>query len=146
MKEEASKTSGIGGGVWREEGTPGRWRPWPQLLLAALLAVSLTGCDPTTKTEDLMLKWGGVLNIEVATGLGNEFPRSLSDLEPELRGDLAMSDGWGNTLVYERLGPDRFRMVSGGPDGSLGNDDDVVMINNRFVEAAKEYSSRPLKK
>jgi len=49
-------------------------------------------------------------------------------------------------LLYRRLRIDLYNIISAGPDGEFGNDDDIVMQNGMLYEPSKIYSERPLNK
>jgi hypothetical protein len=75
----------------------------------------------------------------------NAYPDSLDEVDPNLRSDLKVSDGWGNKLLYRKLAIDKYNLISAGPDGTFGNDDDIVLENGAFYEASKVYAEHPLK-
>ncbi|MCP4654672.1 MAG: hypothetical protein GY856_04540 [bacterium] len=113
-------------------------------MLIVMLAVIVIGCGPHTATESRMLDWGNALNLHLATGVGGDyaFPKALD----EVRAELSTADGWGNEFFYRRIRDDRYQLISAGADGELGNDDDIVLENSAFYEAAKVYAKNPLKK
>ncbi len=116
------------------------------LLFIALLAV-LIGCGARHQTEKMMLEWGAAFNFHLATG-GTDgdysYPKSLAKLAPDLNTDLSETDGWGNKFVYRRIRDDRYQLISVGPDGELGNEDDVVLENAAFYDPLKAYKKFPL--
>ena len=119
-------------------------------LVAAVvaLAVIAVGCGgPQVLTEKRMVEWGPILNLYMGTNMegGNSFPENLEELPPELSSDLKKTDGWGNPLLYRLLRIDKYNLISAGPDGELGNDDDIILENGAFYEAAKIYKESPLK-
>jgi len=119
-------------------------------LVAAVvaLAVIAVGCGgPQVLTEKRMVEWGPILNLYMGTNMegGNSFPENLEELPPELSSDLKKTDGWGNPLLYRLLRIDKYNLISAGPDGEFGNDDDIVLENGAFYEAAKIYKESPLK-
>ena len=97
-------------------------------------------------TEKRMLEWGPILNMYMGMNLegGNSYPEALEELPPELRGDLALSDGWGNRFLYRRLRIDKYNIISSGPDGEFGNADDIVLENGTLYDAMKIYAKSPL--
>ncbi|HEX9733170.1 MAG TPA: hypothetical protein VGG06_14435 [Thermoanaerobaculia bacterium] len=118
-------------------------------ILATLAAAALACGGPQVVTEKAMLDWGNVLNLHLGTGGRNgdySYPRQLSEVDAELRAGLSDQDAWGNDFYYRRLRDDRYQLVSAGPDGELGNDDDVVMANSKFMKAAEIYAKDPLEK
>lgn len=117
----------------------------------ALSLLGLVACGgPTTQTETILLNWGQALNAHLATGGRNSdyaFPKKgLDEIDPALTAALTTTDGWGNEIYYRRLRDDRYQLISRGEDGELGNDDDIILQNGAFFEAAKIYSERPIKK
>ena len=88
-----------------------------------------------------------IKNVEIALKMyylnRGKYPESLDvltqeqvDGEPFLEGDLA--DPWGNKLKYERLGKKRPIIISAGPDGELGTDDDLA--NQDIVKFRKSIA------
>ncbi|MEE4272031.1 MAG: hypothetical protein V2I67_10165 [Thermoanaerobaculales bacterium] len=119
-------------------------------LVAAVVvtAVIAVGCGgPQILTEKRMVEWGPILNIYMGTNMegGNSFPETLEEMPPDLTSDLKKTDGWGNPLLYRLLRVDKYNLISAGPDGEFGNDDDIVLENGAFYEAAKIYKENPLK-
>jgi len=61
----------------------------------------------------------------------NRMPTSLQDLTQESE-DIAAPldsipvDAWGNAFVFKRVGKFKYQIISGGPDGSIGGDDDLT--------------------
>jgi hypothetical protein len=111
------------------------------------LAVILTACGGArTTTERNMLEWGPLLNMYMATNMeaGNSYPESLDEIDPTLRADLSETDGWGNKLLYRKLRIDLYNIISAGPDGEFGNDDDIIVQNGALYEPAKIYGEHPL--
>ncbi len=60
-----------------------------------------------------------------------DYPATLDD--PDVRArlqsyepSLVFTDRWGRSLEYRRTGPGAFELRSGGPDGQVGNRDDLV--------------------
>jgi len=119
---------------------------WTLLVAAAALWI---GCGPQSATEKIMLDWGQVLNLHLATGgqTGDySFPKRLLEIAPELRANLSLEDGWGGRLYYRRIRDDLYHLISAGPDGEFGNDDDVVLQKGAFYPAADIYAKFPFKK
>ena len=55
---------------------------------------------------------------------------ALTDiLHPHYMDLLVREDGWGHPIVYQVTGPTTFRLVSPGPDGREGTNDDIVLQN-----------------
>lgn len=52
----------------------------------------------------------------------------------------------GNDFYYRQIRDDRYHLISAGPDGDLGNDDDVVTANSAFYKAAEIYARHPIEK
>ena len=118
-------------------------------LLAVVLAIAVVtfGCGGAMVTEKRMLEWGPILNLYMGTNMegGNSFPESLDELSPEFAGDLKKSDGWGNPLLYRLLRVDKYNLISAGPDGVFGNEDDIVLENGALYDPMKIYAENPLK-
>ena len=135
--------------------TSTRWHPLrrrlraPSLapLVAALVLAAACG-GPQTETEVLMANWAQALKYHLGTGFDTnfEFPRRLMEIDPALRVDLGTVDGWGTDLHYRRWRDDRYDLISAGPDGAFGNEDDLVMVNGVQKKPMEIYAERPFKK
>ncbi len=121
-----------------------------KLVSAALLALLLAACGPTTETESMMIAWANVLNAHLASGgrTGDNFsyPTKLSQVNPNLIAGLSKEDAWGQKYLYRRILDDRYQLISAGPDGDFGNEDDIVVENGVTYEPMGIYAKRPLKK
>ena len=116
--------------------------------VVVVLALVLTACGGAqTVTEKRMLEWGPILNLYMARNFANanSYPESFDEVDPEIRGDLKTVDGWGNDLLYRKIRIDLYNIISAGPDGEFGNDDDIVLQNGGLYEPGKVYAEYPLK-
>ena len=115
-------------------------------VLAALVTIAVACGGGQTVTEKRMIEWGPILNLYMATNLegGNSYPEALEELPPEIRGDLEFNDGWGNRFLYRRLRVDKYNIISAGPDGEFGNEDDIILENGGLYDATKIYAENPL--
>lgn len=119
-----------------------------RLWVVMVLAAAVVACGGArTVTEKRMLEWGPILNIYMGTNMegGNSYPQSLDEMPPELTGDLERRDGWGNEFLYRLVRIDKYNLISAGPDGEFGSQDDVVMENGAIYDAMKIYAENPLK-
>jgi hypothetical protein len=114
-------------------------------VIAVAFAAAACG-GARTVTEKRILEWGPVLNLFMGTNFqdANSYPASLDEVPPHMSGDLKTTDGWGRPLLYRRLRVDLYNIISAGPDGEFGNDDDIVMQNGMLYEPSKIYSEHPL--
>jgi hypothetical protein len=113
------------------------------------VAVVLVACGGAlTVTHRNMLEWGPTLNAFMATNMdnANSYPDSLDEIDPMMREDLKDVDGWGNKILYRKLRIDKYNLISAGPDGEFGNDDDVVVENGALYPASEVYARSPFKK
>jgi hypothetical protein len=113
---------------------------------AALFAA---GCDMRrSDAEHLLLRWTEVLNLHLASSFdeGNQYPVRLVDVDPLLRLDLAFEDPWGGALYYRKINDSQYDLASAGPDGEVGNEDDVVIQDRTLTEPAKAWARRPVGK
>jgi hypothetical protein len=118
------------------------------LVVVLVIAVVAVGCGGArVVTEKRMVEWGPILNIYMGTNMegGNSFPETLEEVPPDLAGDLKKTDGWGKPLLYRLLRIDKYNLISAGPDGEFGNEDDIVLENGAFYDAMKIYAENPLK-
>lgn len=69
-------------------------------------------------------------DLETQSETGRGFPRGQEAfdawMDDNFQGITSKTDPWGNTYTL-RLRPDSFGVVSSGPDGEVGTDDDVVV-------------------
>jgi hypothetical protein len=114
------------------------------MLAVAIIAVACGGARAVT--EKRMLEWGPLLNMYMGSNFegGNSYPEALEELPPEFREGLKFEDGWGNRFLYRRLRIDKYNIISAGPDGEFGNEDDVVLENGVLYEPTNIYSKNPL--
>ena len=125
-----------------------RMKEWRRLVvLGAAWGLGLAGCagGPIVKTESTMRDWGEALKLFFTSGYGSgpEFPHKLDDVKSFPGGRPSGQDGWGHDLVYQWVSMDKYRLISKGPDGQLGNDDDIVYSNGMLEEAKKSYAAVP---
>jgi hypothetical protein len=119
-----------------------------RLCLFVVLAVVAIACGGgLAVTEKRMLEWAPILNMYMGANFagGNSYPEALEELDPEFREGLKLEDGWGNRFLYRRLRVDKYNIISAGPDGEFGNEDDVVLENGLLTEPMTVYSKNPLK-
>ena len=118
-----------------------------RLFLIVPLAVFAIACGGgLAVTEKRMLEWAPILNMYMGSNFagGNSYPEALEELDPEFRQGLKFEDGWGKRFLYRRLRGDKYNIISAGPDGEFGNEDDVVLENGLLTEAMRVYSRNPL--
>lgn len=115
--------------------------------LGMLLALLVVGCSTKrSDTEVVMIGWANALKLHLVTDFEgyNQFPESLEGVDPGLRIGLGTTDAWGNELVYRKVRDDLYDLISGGPDGVPGNDDDVIFTNGKIKQPGEIYAKRPL--
>jgi len=123
-----------------------RMKPWGRtLVLGAACGLFACAGGPTVKTENTMRDWGEALKLFFTSGYGSgpEFPHQLDDIKSFPAGKPSRQDGWGHDLVYQHMSMDTYRLISKGPDGKIGNDDDIVYTNGMLEEAKKSYAAAP---
>lgn len=115
---------------------------------AILLCLGAAACGARSDTEHMMFQWAEALNAHLAGDFeaGNEYPHALADIDPMMRLGRSFEDGWGNPFYYRRINDGRYDLVSSGPDGELGNDDDVCLTNAVLMKPASFYEQRPVDK
>jgi len=121
-----------------------------RIRLAAVLSVCLgvAACGARSDTEHMMFQWAESLNAHLAGNFaaGNEYPHELAEIDEMMRLGRSFEDGWGNPFYYRRINDGRYDLVSSGPDGELGNDDDVCLPNAVLMKPATFYEQRPADK
>ncbi len=126
-------------------------RQWMVLAVVCITVVAVACGGARTVTEKRMLEWGPILNLFMGTNFtdANAYPKSFEDVfswRPDLRDDLKTSDGWGNDLLYRQLRVDLYNIISAGPDGEFGNDDDILLQNGALFPPMDIYGKWPLKR
>ena len=114
------------------------------LICLLTLVAACGGADRATRKG--MLEWAEMLQVHTATSLHFTFPERLGDVDPALRPHLTQTDGWGTKLLYRKWRDDQYDLISAGPDGQWGNEDDIVCVTGHFRDTMGVYSSRPIKK
>ncbi len=104
----------------------------------ALLA-ACGGADRSTRV--VIDGWAEVLQVEVATSKHNKFPERLADIDPAMRAHLSRTDAWGKDLFYMTPRSDLYLLISAGPDGAFGNEDDIVAVNGHFRDTMESYGT-----
>ena len=120
-----------------------------RLSLVVVFAIAATACGGgRAVTEKRMLDWGPILNMYMGSNFenGNSYPVTLDEMPPDFTSELERRDGWGNRFLYRLIRVDKYNLISAGPDGEFGNEDDVVMENGAFYDPMKIYAENPLKK
>jgi len=118
---------------------------WAGLFLMAAL---LAGCGgKQTQTEALLFDWANALKLHLTTDANSNytFPTRLEEVSPALRGELAFEDGWGNPLHYRRLRDDLYQLISPGPNGTLGDSDDVISEKGLLKKPEEIYAANPIR-
>jgi hypothetical protein len=118
-----------------------------RLCVAMIVAIVAVACGGgRAVTEKRMLEWAPILNLYLASNFdgGNAYPEALEELPPEMFGELESEDGWGRRFLYRRLRVDKYNIISAGPDGKFGNEDDIVLQNGTLYEPMKIYAESPL--
>ncbi|RLE03540.1 MAG: hypothetical protein DRJ11_03895 [Candidatus Aminicenantes bacterium] len=67
-----------------------------------------------------------VLNYVLQQG---KLPSSLQEISRFAPLGITLEDAWGRRIKYEKLSADNFRLISAGPDGIFGTNDDLVQEN-----------------
>ncbi len=102
-------------------------------ILGAVAVQTITGNIEKAKVTAAKESCANIANAVTSYYLDNKkYPNDLKDLitakgddEPILQGgEGALEDPWGNEYKYERKGK-RIVVISAGPDGEFGNDDDL---------------------
>jgi hypothetical protein len=115
------------------------------ILVFTIVAIACGGGRAVT--EKRMLDWGPILNMYMGSNFenGNSYPETLDEMPPDFTSELERRDGWGNPFLYRLIRVDKYNLISAGPDGEFGNEDDVVMENGALYDPMKIYAENPLK-
>ena len=118
-------------------------------LACLALVLLIGGCStlPGEATRDRMRDYGTSLQFffPLGYGEGSEMPKRLDDLDASILADLAKQDEWNRDFHYRRVDMDHYNLISMGPNGKLGDDDDIIMENGMFYAPEKIYSEHPIK-
>jgi len=117
-----------------------------RLALSILLCLGLAACGGKRgETEHRMFRWAEALNIHLAGSFseGNEYPHRLAEIDPMLRLGLPFEDAWGNAFHYRRINDGKYQLVSIGPDGEIGTEDDVCLTNAVLQKPETFYNGKP---
>ena len=115
---------------------------------AVVVALAAGACDmKRSNTETVMVGWANALKLHLATDFAGyyQFPERLEDIDADLRIGLDTVDAWGNGLHYRKVRDDLYDLISFGPDGEPGNEDDVVFVNGKIRKPMEIYAERPLR-
>lgn len=118
-----------------------------RLSLVVVFALIAAACGGgRAVTEKRMLDWGPILNMYMGSNFenGNSYPETLDEMPPDFTSELERRDGWGNQFLYRLIRVDKYNLISAGPDGEFGNEDDVVMENGALYDPMKIYAENPL--
>jgi hypothetical protein len=121
----------------------GKHKLW---LVAGVLLCA--GCGLSTlSTQDTMREWGTALKFSYPRGYGSgpEFPLKLEDIGEIPGVKLSRKDEWGAELFYRRIDMDHYQLISRGPNGTLGDSDDLIYSNGMFYEPDKIYAEHPIR-
>jgi hypothetical protein len=116
------------------------------LVVSSLLACFVLACGSAeTVTQKRMFDWAQALNVFLATNMegGYVYPDRLEAVDGPIREHLELEDGWGRHFVYRKLTDEKYQILSGGPNGKVGDDDDVVLENGVLRKAEEVYAERP---
>jgi hypothetical protein len=117
-----------------------------RIAIPLAIAALLCACGgKRSDTEHLLITWADALNHHLATSSESNYtyPHALSEIDPLLRVALPFEDPWGRPLHYRRIDDGHYDLVSLGPDGELGGEDDVIVHNGLLQKPAKVYAQRP---
>lgn len=102
-------------------------------VLAAMVVPKFTGQGETARLTATRSSIAGIATAvntyEIQVG---RFPESLDDLTVETDSRAAlldknnMADAWGNAFQYKKVSKFKYEIRSAGPDGQMGNDDDIT--------------------
>ena len=118
-----------------------------RLSFVVVFALVATACGGgRAVTEKRMLDWGPILNMYMGSNFenGNSYPETLDEMPPDFTSELERRDGWGNPFLYRLIRVDKYNLISAGPDGEFGNEDDVVMENGALYNPMRIYAENPL--
>ena len=118
-------------------------------LMAGFLGIC-AGCAgglSTMSTQDTMREWGTALKFFYPRGYssGPEFPLRLEDIGEIPGVKLSRKDEWGTDFYYRRIDMDHYQLISRGPNGTLGDSDDLIYSNGLFYEPDKIYAENPIR-
>lgn len=114
----------------------------------ALAGLALGACKGKEASSlETMYLWAKALQVHLATDAvgGYTVPATLDALDPTMTAGFSREDAWGKPLVYRAIRDDHYQLISGGPDGTPGNADDLIIENGSLKNAAQVYATNPLR-
>ena len=106
-------------------------RAW--VSLSEFLAAINEGRRRTTR-QSLEKLASGIAKYRASNGMlpaASDIVELTNVLHPQYVDELIRVDGWDTPIDYEVTGASTFRLVSRGPDGRRGTDDDIVFENSQ---------------
>ncbi len=101
-------------------------------VLAAMVVPNLMGQGESARIAATRGSINGIKTALDAYTLSRELPTSLDELtvevddKPPLLDKDKLADAWGNPFQYKKLAKYKFEVRSAGPDGQMGNEDDIT--------------------
>jgi general secretion pathway protein G len=106
------------------------------ILAGIMVTVGVVAFDQLKKaniktTQVKLRKLSGQIQQYYAFQTPPALPESLQDLvnppgnEGSYVKDTDLKDAWGNDILYEKSGSREYKVISAGPDGSSGTEDDI---------------------
>lgn len=105
-------------------------------LLATLLVVNVVGAFDDAKVDAADIKLASIQSAIQRHQIKNGYPNDLKDLLNPKRGSKAIKnekdllDPWGNEIIYKKGKGNQYTLISKGPDGTMGTDDDQKLEND----------------
>lgn len=107
-------------------------------LLAAVLIPNVTSKMNEARIASARVQIKNVEEALVAYSMkhGGKYPDSLDKLTEETEDEDALLQGgvedpWGTSLQFEKRGKKRPKIISAGPDGDFGTEDDITNIDSK---------------
>jgi general secretion pathway protein G len=101
-------------------------------ILATVAAVGIGGHMDKVNRESTRMNISAISKaVEIYRITANRMPSSLQDLTKDI-GDIEAPlsdvplDAWANPFQFKKVGKFKYEIRSGGPDGSIGGDDDLT--------------------
>lgn len=105
-------------------------------LLATVVVVNVVGQLDDAKVDAADLKLNQIQNAITSYQIKNGTPNDLKQLlnpkrgTPIIKKEKDLLDPWDSEIVYKKKGRKNYTLISKGPDGQLGTEDDIKKEGN----------------
>ena len=105
-------------------------------LLATVVVVNVVGQLDDAKVDAADFKLTQIQNAITSYQIKNGYPNDLKQLlnpkrgTPLIKKETDLLDPWDSEIIYKKKGRKNYTLISKGPDGQIGTEDDIVKESN----------------